>query len=265
MKKVLVIALAFSLVLGMASVIFAVSSTIPGVQDTPHDVRVMTGEGGATAEPCAMCHTPHSGTGEYPLWNRDQGAQAYTMYASPSFDMVQGTGAQPQSPSSLCLVCHNGVYSSLVNYPGPGSHQNENYDFEMNPTFWAILATDLTDDHPLSFTYEPSLDADLNGFPTAIACLLNPTRRCIAPPVALGTDGYIGYPLYGSGKDQFECATCHSVHDTVLYSGKELIGGKSAGAQVFFLRHTNEGSQMCGACHQNRLGNIPHGIGAGYE
>ena len=112
----------------------------------------MTGESGL--EPCAMCHTPHSGTGQYPLWNRDQGPQTYTMYNSPSFDMNDfNTG--PQDPSSLCLVCHNGVFSSLVNYPGPGSHTNENYDYQMNPTFWAMLDTDLTNEHPISFTYDP--------------------------------------------------------------------------------------------------------------
>lgn len=262
MKKVLVIALAFSLVLGIASLLYAVSETVPGIQETPHDVRVMTGE--TTAEPCAMCHTPHSGTGDYPLWNRDQGAQTYQMYDSPSFDM--GTaGSQPQAPSSLCLVCHNGVYSTLVNYPGPGSHQNENYDFEMNPTFWAMLGTDLTNDHPISFTYNPALDTDLNGFPLGNTQCTggNPNRLCIAPG-SPNTIGFIGYPLYGANHDQFECATCHSVHDTVLYSGKLLVGGKSVGTQVFFLRHDNSGSQMCAACHRNRMGDTG-GHGAGYE
>ena len=131
---------------------------------TPHDVQVMTGEAGL--EPCAMCHSPHSGTGDYPLWNRDQGPQTYTMYNSPSYDMNEfNTG--PQAPSSLCLVCHNGVFSSLVNYPGPGSHTNENYDYQMNPTFWAMLDTDLSNEHPISFTYDPAQDnsQDNNGFP----------------------------------------------------------------------------------------------------
>ena len=128
---------------------------------------VMTGETGL--EPCAMCHSPHSGTGDYPLWNRDQGPQTYTMYNSPSYDMNDFTTG-PQAPSSLCLVCHNGVFSSLVNYPGPGSHTNENYDYQMNPTFWAMLDLDLSNEHPISFTYDPAADnsQDNNGFPAAI-------------------------------------------------------------------------------------------------
>jgi len=63
-------------------------------------------------------------------------------------------GKQPKSPSSLCLVCHSGVYSTLVNYPGPGSIDNPSHDYEMNPGLWAMLGTDLTDDHPVSFTYQ---------------------------------------------------------------------------------------------------------------
>jgi len=222
--------------------------TGPGVANTPHDVTVITGQDGL--EPCAMCHTPHSGTGDYPLWNRDQGAQSYDPYASPSFDMYSGN--QPQSPSSLCLVCHNGVFSSLVNYPGPGSHSGEEYDYEMNPTFWAMLGVDLTDEHPLSFTYDPNSDntQDNNGFPEPNTCNTGTHTRYWIP----STDNPTGlaYPLYGSGLHEFECATCHSVHDTVQYNGKLLIGGKSVGTQVFFLRHDNSESSMCADCHTNR-------------
>jgi hypothetical protein len=252
MKKVLLLLLAMSLVLGIATVMAGVNN--PGVKDTPHDVRVITGQDGL--EPCAMCHTPHSGTGDYPLWNRDQGAQTYDLYASPSFDMYSGN--QPQSPSALCLVCHNGVFSSLVNYPGPGSHSGEEYDYEMNPTFWAMLGTNLTNDHPISFTYDPSMDStqDNNGFPDVVACNTGTRTRWWVPSQSPSTGHPTGitYPLYGNdnGGHQFECATCHAVHDTVQYNGKQLVGGKSVGTQVFFLRHSNSESAMCADCHRNR-------------
>lgn len=258
MKKVLVLALALSLVLGVATVLMA-SMTGPGIEDTPHDVRVITGDN--NLEICAMCHTPHSGTGDYPLWNRDQAPQTYIMYASPTFDMAAVGSAQPQSPSSLCLVCHNGVFSELVNYPGPHSHVNEDYDFEMNAYFWAMLDTDLHNDHPISFTYDEVLDVDRNGvggFPRKQPCPTSPlgNRMCIPAADAGpgGGTGFIGYPLYGTQHDQFECATCHSVHDTVKYSSKSLVGGKSVGTQVFFLRRDNSQSLMCGDCHVNRYG-----------
>jgi len=118
MKKAFLLAVALTLIVGLAGFLYARESGAPGIAGTPHDVTVMTGEAGL--EPCAMCHSPHSGTGDYPLWNRDQAAQTYTLYDSPSYDMNEDK--QPQAPSSLCLVCHNGVFSSLVNYPGPGSH-----------------------------------------------------------------------------------------------------------------------------------------------
>jgi len=247
MKKTLLLGLVAMLVLGLATLLWAREGGTPGIANTPHDVQVMTGEAGL--EPCAMCHSPHSGTGSYPLWNRDQAAQTYTLYDSPSYDMNDNN--QPQEPSSLCLVCHNGVFSSLVNYPGPGSHTNENYDYEMNPTFWAMIGTDLSNDHPISFTYEPTADnqQDNNGFPDAAPCPTATWRLWIP-----GDMGAITYPLYGSGAtaNQFECATCHAVHDTVNYTGKQMVGGKSVGTQVFFLRTSNAGSELCNDCHVNR-------------
>ena len=249
MKRGVLLLLTLVFVVGITATLMARESGQPGIANTPHDVAVMTGE--ADLEPCAMCHSPHSGTGDYPLWNRDQAAQTYTLYDSPSYDMNENN--QPNAPSSLCLVCHNGVFSSLVNYPGPGSHTNENYDYQMNPTFWAMLDTDLSNEHPISFTYDPAKDnsQDNNGFPQATPCPTAPWRNWI-----VGTVGT--YPLYGTGTvlsptTQFECATCHAVHDTVAYPGKQMVGGKSVGTQVFFLRSSNQGSELCNDCHVNRL------------
>jgi len=124
----------------------------------------------------------------------------------------------------------------------------------MNPTFWAMLDTDLSNEHPISFTYNPALDntQDFNGFPTAVPCSGANWRYWIP-----GTGGS-NYPLYSNGAvvaqtNQFECATCHAVHDTVAYPGKQMVGGKSVGSQVFFLRRDNSGSRMCADCHVNRL------------
>lgn len=265
MKKVLIVACVFALVLGITALTLA-NSVRPGIKNTPHDVLNMTGD--SSLEPCAMCHTPHSGTGDYPLWNRATPGVVYDMYASPSYDMNEGK--QPGAPSSLCLACHNGIYSSLVNYPGPGSIDNANYDYEMNPGLWAMLGTDLTNDHPVSFTYVPSLDNDANNFPPIVQ---DPTTsRQWIPDIMGGTFDLARkrYPLYGTDGKQFECATCHAVHDTVEYTGKVFSGGKSVGQQVFFLRQDNSGSKMCADCHIGKYGyNVPintfgvtsHGLG----
>jgi len=248
MKKILVLAFVFALILGIAGLALA-NETNPGIKNTPHDVYNMVGN--SNIEPCAMCHTPHSGSGDYPLWNRAVTGVVYDVYASVSYDMNEEK--QPQSPSSLCLACHNGVYSSLVNYPGPGSIDNANYDYEMNPGLWAMLGTDLTNDHPVSFTYNTALDNDSNNFPAAITLGLKQAIPGIDSTT--GTPETTGrYPLFGDGSTQFECATCHAVHDTVSYLGKRFVGGKSVGTQVFFLRQDNSGSKMCADCHIGKYG-----------
>jgi len=236
MKKFFLPLLVLVLVVGVATVVWA---TVIG---TPHDLA---------PEPCAMCHTPHSGTGDYPLWNRTQGQKTYTTYSSWTFDMgpvdttVNGASDfKLRTPSALCLVCHNGIASEAVNYPGPCSNPDAAYDIEVSGC--ADLGIDLKNDHPISFNYATegdTMDLDGNHFPTASG-----------HPSALGTRFSIvgaisatDYWLYkgdGVGKS-FECATCHSVHDLATYPGKGSY-------QVYFLRSDNTGSQMCLDCHTAR-------------
>ena len=229
MKKFLLILLAISLTVGIATVVWG---TVIG---TPHDLA---------PEPCAMCHTPHSGTGEYPLWNRTQAQQTYTLYQSISFDM--GPATQPRSPSSLCLVCHNGIASELVNYPGPCSNPDAAYDIQVAGC--ADLGTDLSNEHPISFNYNATLDLDGNSFPTATIVRAvsgtNPARYAIEGAVSATNYFLYGYTGAGAGY-WFECATCHSVHDLATYNGK-------GSEQVYFLRSDNTGSQMCLDCHTLR-------------
>jgi len=77
MRKLSVVFLALTLVLGIAIYVYA-GQTAPGIKNTPHDVYNINGNN--DIEPCAMCHTPHSGSGDYPLWNRAAAGVAYDMY-----------------------------------------------------------------------------------------------------------------------------------------------------------------------------------------
>lgn len=244
MRRFLIPIVVLALTLGIATVGMA------KVEGTPHDVNIMRGATGL--EICAMCHTPHSGSGAYPLWNRTQVAQTYTMYDSPTFDMILTTG-DLQAPSTHCMNCHNGVASQLVNYPGPRSDPNVDYEFSASDltTTWTGLATPMTDDHPVSFTYDPAVDEDGNGFP---AIVIGPggTRQFVGTAVA-------NYPLFGDTGDQVECSTCHSVHHTVSGYGEAMSGtgpgpGLSSGTQVYFLRgpNGNANSEMCRSCHTLR-------------
>lgn len=228
MKKLIVPIIALILMVGVATVVWS------SVIGTPHDLA---------PEPCAMCHSPHNGQGSYPLWNRTQPAQTWLTYNSISFDM-NPTDNPPRAPSSLCLVCHNGVASELVNYPGPCSNPDAAYDITVAGC--ANLGTDLTNDHPISFNYNDSLDLDGNNFPVAANVGLGPNPRYAI------TGGYSGtnYFLYEDPASTslgygFECSTCHSVHDLASYPGK-------GNYQVYFLRCDNSGSRMCLDCHTAR-------------
>jgi hypothetical protein len=214
------------------------------ISGSPHDVNVMR-ESTGELQTCAMCHTPHSNIEKPPLWNRDQPSQNYMVYESPSFDMY--TGQVLQAPSTYCMTCHNGVSSTLVNYPGAGSTAGPDYDLGNNdPVFsnFTNMGVNLKNNHPVSFIYNPSIDDDDNGFPEPKAD--GPGGR----KAIVGKKGI--YPLYGNRQDHFECSTCHDVHDTVEYPGKEITDGKSSGKQIFFLRADNSGSGMCIDCHTNR-------------
>jgi len=238
MKKVLLFVLAVSLVIGVATLVSA------RIQSTPHDIA---------PEPCAMCHTPHHANYGYPLWNRVQANQTYAMYESPTFDMSNVTGyVALNGNSKFCMVCHNGLASTLVNYPGPCSTVDPDYDYDMPDGSCAQVGdgpaaewnpdNDLTNDHPLNFTYDPSADSiiDDNRFPL-IDNSFEP--RHFIPGEYTGTF----YPLFTSvdGADRFECSTCHSVHDTATYPDKGTY-------QVYFLRTDNTGSAMCMDCHTNK-------------
>ncbi|MEN8118799.1 MAG: cytochrome c3 family protein [Bacteroidota bacterium] len=165
---------------------------------------------------CIVCHTPHNGTAmaNAPLWNRELSATAtYTMYSSLTFDGAASAVdpiATSSSNSRLCLSCHDGTVA-LENFGGVTT----------GTTFItgsANIGTDLSNDHPISFTYDDALSTTDPG-------LWQPSTTA-----ALG--GTIqSEMLFG---DQLECASCHNVHDNT---------------NGFFLRMDNTGSALCLTCH----------------
>jgi len=234
-----------------------VSVTHSGVRGTPHDLTSVTGGSPwqyDTDDICVFCHTPHSGQGAYPLWNRNLPTQSFTMYNSPTFDM--GPVASISSESLLCMSCHDGTLALNVVYnrpgpDGPGTIPGIPYD-QLSDVYYygspwgypekniggmsgGMYDDKLVDDHPISFIYNPSLDTGNNNFP---------------PRVLIGGRYYIDgtladYPLFGVSQDRFECSSCHSVHHTVTGYGE-------GSEQVYFLRVGNQESAMCRDCHRNK-------------
>jgi predicted CXXCH cytochrome family protein len=185
----------------------AFSQTIVG---TDHDLSGVQGTGG---EICVVCHTPHNAdtsVAEAPLWNHAVTTADFTVYSSPTFD--GGPSGQPGGASRLCLSCHDGTVALDAFGGGAGTGGNVIGG-------GALIGTDLSDDHPISFTYDSALATSDGG---------------LADPATAnsGLGGTIDADMLFAGN--MECASCHDVHDSTIEP---------------FLRVSNAASAMCLTCH----------------
>ncbi len=167
-----------------------------------------------TTEICIVCHTPHNANTTVlnaPLWNHALSTVAtYAMYSSATMNSVAG---QPDGSSKLCLSCHDGTVA-LENFGGVTSGTNV-------MTGGALMGTDLSNDHPISITYDAALAAADGG-------LYNPTNT------QSGLGGTISATMLIGNKMQ--CSSCHDVHN-------------SAGTANGLLLKANTASALCLTCH----------------
>lgn len=180
------------------------------VSTTKHNLSV-SGPGAVKAtgetEICLFCHTPHNSSPTGPLWNRRTPGSNYIPYTSST---VRGNPGQPTGASLLCLSCHDGtialgdVLSRTTPIPMSGIYL---------PAGPGRLGTDLSDDHPVSFVYSPTLAA---------------ARGELANPATL--TGRVRLDSAG----QLQCTACHDPHDDTY--------GK-------FLVMSNQASMLCQTCH----------------
>jgi predicted CXXCH cytochrome family protein len=182
-----------------------------GITGSKHDFKAETWNAGG--EICIVCHTPHNANTSVstaPLWNHAVTATAaFTLYSSGTLNATMG---QPDGSSKLCLSCHDGTVA-LENFGGTtgGTH--------MIPAA-SLLGTNLTGEHPVSFTYDAALA-------TADGGLKNPTTA-----TGIGT-GTIQGTMLNSNKMQ--CSSCHDVHN-------------SAGISKLLVK-ANTASALCLTCH----------------
>ena len=194
------------------SLSFLMTQVIVGqnISGSAHDFSAETWN--TTDEICIVCHTPHNAdvsVADAPLWNHMLTSSTFTLYTSPTLDATLG---QPSGSSKLCLSCHDGSIA-LENFSGAtgGTHFI---------TGGALLGTDLSDDHPISFTYNTALataDGGLNDPSTASS----------------GLGGTIAEDMLFNGIMQ--CASCHDVHN-------------GAGVDNLLLK-SNSASALCLTCH----------------
>ena len=164
----------------------------------------------ASGEICIVCHTPHNAiAGVNPLWNHEVTTSIFTLYASSTLDATVG---QPDGNSKLCLSCHDGTVA-VDNFGG----KTGGSDFVTGDK---NFGTDLTNDHPVSMTYDATLASTDGG-------LFDPTT------VNSGLGGTIDVDMLYSGK--LQCASCHDVHN-----GSGLS---------YLLVKNNNASALCLTCH----------------
>lgn len=206
---------------GLAVAVWLGATALPAaaglpISLSPHNLS-LSGPGRVRSteerEICIFCHTPHSGAPQSPLWNRSSAGAIYTPYRSTT---VKARIGQPTGSSTLCLSCHDGTVAmgklrsraTEVRLLGGVSSMAANR---------TNLGIDLSDDHPISFTYDSSL-VSLSG---------GELREPAALPPQVKLDR----------THQLQCTTCHSVHDNTYGS---------------FLVMDNRGSALCVTCHSKR-------------
>ena len=171
--------------------------------------------GSGSGQICKACHTPHNakvGAAQIvALWNHETTATAaFTLYsqANSGTTTMNATTAQPVGTSKSCMSCHDGTValSSMGSTTG-GADRISTAN---------LIGTDLSNDHPISFTYDTALAIADGG-------LVTPASTSLA---------VTGVPLFGA---KMECASCHDVHNTANITK--------------LLRVTTAGSALCLKCH----------------
>jgi len=159
---------------------------------------------------CIFCHAPHNSTPSAPLWNRRDPGSNYQPYSSST---AQAHAGQPNGSSLACLSCHDGTIAlgDLINrsatVPMAGG-------VTTLPAGTSNLGTDLSDDHPVPFTYTPTLPAQHGGE------LIDPSA--LTGKVRLDASG------------RMQCTTCHDPHNN---------------SNGQFLVMANTASALCVTCH----------------
>ncbi len=197
--------------LAVAGLVFGGVASAQGIANSKHDFSGDTWN--TSGEICIVCHTAHNADGtvaDAPLWNHEVTAATFTVYAGPG--TLDSTVGQPSGVSKLCLSCHDGTVA-VDNFGGTTNGTDV-------ISGGALVGTDLSNDHPISLTYDATLATTDGG-------LHNPTTT------NSGLGSTISADLLFS--NSLECGSCHDVHDK---DGNNKL-----------LRVNNTGSALCATCH----------------
>jgi len=194
-----------------------VTSGTSGVVNSKHDLGVR-GPGSIKAKAergvCIFCHTPHGGMSQTPLWNHRTSKASYLTYSSST--MIAKVG-QPNGASKLCLGCHDGTIAiGMVNMGNGGKVISLQHSVTVLSGS-GNLGTNLSRDHPISFTFNSALAAKQGK-------LCDPST--LTENVRLDSNS------------QVQCTSCHDPHNNQYGN---------------FLVMDNAGSALCTTCHTDPL------------
>lgn len=240
-----------------------------GIVNTKHNF--MNGSPGGSAftdspnapqQICIYCHTPHNAGQARFLWNKANktAALTYKFYSSGTVTRAarQLTAFAPDSPSLLCLGCHDGKSAMNVLHSGGKGASAAGYpagtEYSWGATESLMVNTppsgfapnppqpmlggnvantvNLADDHPVGISYKAVYDErTVNGT----------TAGLHSPDNAVANSGTKIRLFGGANNNRIECSTCHDPH--VDYS----VNGNTALKP--FLVMSNSGSSLCLSCH----------------
>lgn len=156
---------------------------------------------------CVFCHTPHNAKPTRALWNRDLPSTTYKIYQSSTLEAQLN---QPTGSSRLCLSCHDGTLAM-----GVVRHAPRGVRLALGSlTGKALMGTDLSHDHPVSFVYDGALAA---------------RRGQLADPATLPR------AIRLDETHQLQCSTCHDAHED---------------RNPKFLRINDRLGALCTTCHR---------------
>ncbi len=156
---------------------------------------------------CVYCHTPHNASPQSALWNRELSGVIYQLYESTT---LKAQVKQPTGSSRLCLSCHDGSLAmGNLRVPPKGGQPTLGV-----LTGKAVLGTNLSGDHPISFVYDGALTAN---------------RGELVDPLSLTKTT----PLDRNG--ELQCNSCHDAHED---------------RRPNFLRMDTRYGALCTTCHK---------------
>ena len=301
-RHVLAVAAALGAMLLAALPLPAGAQRTSDVRNTLHNLSSSNPFVGATKattenEVCVFCHTPHGAdTGalaEKPLWNKTLVAKTYVVYTSKSLDaetILNTSLQQPLGSSKLCLSCHDGAMalgsvrvlrggttSTAITMTGTGTGgimpdgSGKTTGYTRNIGGGSLAQTtgfDLTNDHPISVTYDATLAArdgelrvpNASQNSTIVVGSTHPLFGKRAAGQGAARPVLPLEPTGASSAGQVQCTTCHDPH--IKGSGADL----TAEGNIKFLRRPRlqkaqptasyaDGTDIiCLACHDKGLG-----------